>query len=61
MPRGGKREGAGRPATAEPMRRVTLSLPESLLDEIDRRAYRGSNRSETITRLLRAALAADAH
>ena len=56
MPKGGKREGAGRPAAAEPMRRVTLSLPASLLDELDKLAYSGSNRSETVTRLLKAAL-----
>lgn len=58
MPKGGKREGAGRPAAAEPMRRVSLSLPASLLDEIDRRAYRGSNRSEIVAQLLRKALKA---
>ena len=40
------------------MRRVTLSLPASLLEEIDRLAYSGSNRSETVTRLLKAALSA---
>jgi len=56
MPKGGSREGAGRPAAAEPMRRVTLSLPASLLDELDKLAYSGSNRSETIARLLQAAL-----
>lgn len=60
MPKGGSREGAGRPAAAEPMRRVTLSLPASLLDQIDKLAYSGSNRSETISRLLQAALAAAA-
>jgi len=42
------------------MRRVTLSLPASLLDQIDKLAYSGSNRSETISRLLQAALAAAA-
>ena len=59
MPKGGKRSGAGRPPADEPMRRVTLSLPESLLTEIDNRAYRGSNRSELVTQLLRIALSTD--
>jgi metal-responsive CopG/Arc/MetJ family transcriptional regulator len=59
MPRGGKRAGSGRPAADEPMRRVTVSLPVSLLDVIDRQAYQGSNRSETISRLLQLALRAD--
>jgi len=31
----------------------------SLLDQIDKLAYSGSNRSETVSRLLQAALAAD--
>lgn len=63
MPKGGRREGAGRKAADEPRQRVTVSLPESLAAEIDRRAYRldpdgkAANRSEIICQLLRKALA----
>ena len=36
MSKGGKRPGAGRKPAQEPRRRLTLSLPESLVEEIDR-------------------------
>jgi len=56
MSRGGKRKGAGRPPASEPRQRVTVSLPVSLVEEIGRIAYKGSNRSAVITQLLDAAL-----
>jgi len=54
---GGKREGAG-VKTDEPSRRVTVTLPESILEAIDREAYakQGGSRSGVIARLLKAAL-----
>jgi len=54
---GGKREKAG-VRTDEPVRRVTITLPESILKVIDREAYakQGGSRSATIARLLKAAL-----
>ncbi len=52
---GGRREGAGI-KTEGPVRRVTITLPISLLEQIDREAYRGSNRSAVIARYLREAL-----
>jgi hypothetical protein len=53
---GGKREGAG-VKTDEPVRKVSITLPVSLLDEIDRMAYTGGSRSGLIATLLRQALA----
>ena len=56
MPRGGFREGAGRKRAREKRQRVTLSLPVGLVEQIDRLAYTGGNRSEVVARLLRKAL-----
>lgn len=54
---GGRREGAG-VKVDEPVRRVTITLPESILEAIDREAYgtKGGSRSAVIARLLREAL-----
>lgn len=48
----------GRPAASEPIIKVGLSLPESLVTELDRLAAEryGRNRSLTVTELLVAAL-----
>jgi hypothetical protein len=55
---GGKREGAGRPEEETRVKRVTISLPPDLLNQVDKIAYAvgGGSRSETIARLLRKAL-----
>ena len=53
---GGKRVGAGRP-TEDPTRKVTITLPESLVARVDKRAHRESkSRSATLAVLLDKAL-----
>ena len=54
--------GARRPASTDPVVKLSISLPKSLYDQINALAYgpAGESRSGVITRLLRAALAADA-
>lgn len=54
MPRGGKREGAGRPSTAAtPRRAVTLRLPIHLIAAAHRRA---ELEGVTVTRWIEAAI-----
>ena len=54
---GGRREGAGI-KTDEPVRKVSVTLPESLLKRIDEEAYAegGGSRSAVIARYLRQAM-----
>ena len=51
MPRGGKRKGAGRKADGDtPKRRITVTIPDELIQWIDERS---KNRSEFIEKLIR--------
>ena len=55
MPRGGFREGAGRKKEyTEPVRKILLGLPESVLQELDQYAnQRNLSRSKAIAALLK--------
>ena len=54
MPRGGKREGAGRkPEYNEPVRPILLKLPESALQQLDEYAQsHGLSRPKAIMKML---------
>jgi metal-responsive CopG/Arc/MetJ family transcriptional regulator len=55
MPRGGYREGAGRKKEyTEPVRKILLGLPESVLQQLDEfAAHRGLSRPKAIAALLK--------
>ena len=55
---GGKRDGAGRPVSAEgPTVHLSITIPQALLDALNAYvAKEGCGRSETVTRALRGLL-----
>lgn len=56
---GGKREGSGKPRGKWPVKKVMLSLPEHLVEALDKAAYAqsgGGSRSALVAELLAKAL-----
>ena len=50
---GGTRQGAGRPTLSSPTRRISITLPQDLIDAVDKLAYQQhATRSAVIARAL---------
>lgn len=59
---GGTRQGAGRPTPGSPTRSISITLPEDLIDAVDKLAYQQhATRSAVIARYLTQALNKTVH